>query len=559
MKAPEDPVGSVAAVLERHGSALRGLFSRYCDGSPTWPLAKRRLHQDQFLRFARDFKLCPGLMPRVELLQLFRGVQGTAKPVVVAPDTARPLLSYDEFVMVLAGISSVIFSGPEWSASYDRPEQKLQLLLFWMDQGSAVFQGNGRDLLECLVGTAAADDRGSRAPERAERAHAPSSVISSLPLPSDLDTLPRLEHLDHELTELFAYYCTYGERLNVGPSAAISRSQVTRLLSDARVIDTPRAKAEVDVILARLGARRRRLTYDEFYVLLAEVAARKFPALARGGTRAVALHALLVRHLLPAAARLAAVRAERGELRQSPPPPAASGSTPEAWASRAQSIDSLYHELLSPHTAAAFGISGAEGAPTPSTAQMMPAQDGRASDPHQPPRPPPTAAVTNPRDAAAPTPGETANAPREQPTLLEQARRGGHVDLHAEGAATEEAQQVVAPSFLAAAGDAVSTAADFGGDTNEDEPAPMLSMVDLVTRSLSSIRCVAATPPASPPVHRPSLSLSPLVGHSRVSSGSPPAAFAVSQLPKKPCLKGSNGMAWNRMMTRRHRRSLPRP
>ena len=98
MKAPEDPVGSVAAVLERHGSALRGLFSRYCDGSPTWPLAKRRLHQDQFLRFARDFKLCPGLMPRVELLQLCRGVQGPAKPVVVAPDTARPLLSYDEFV-----------------------------------------------------------------------------------------------------------------------------------------------------------------------------------------------------------------------------------------------------------------------------------------------------------------------------------------------------------------------------------------------------------------------------------------------------------------------------
>ena len=58
---------------------------------------------DQFLRFARDFKLCPGLMPRVELLQLFRGVQG-APAVVVAPDTARPLLSYDEFVMVLAGI-----------------------------------------------------------------------------------------------------------------------------------------------------------------------------------------------------------------------------------------------------------------------------------------------------------------------------------------------------------------------------------------------------------------------------------------------------------------------
>ena len=130
------------------------------------------------------------------------------------------------------------------------------------------------------------------------------------------------------------------------------------------------------------------------------------PALARGGTRAVALHALLVRHLLPAAARLAAVRAERGELRQPPPPPPAPGSAPEAWASRAQSIDSLYHELLSPHTAAAFGISGAEGAPTPSTAQLTPAQDGRACDSHQPSRPQPAAAVTNPRDAAATTPLE---------------------------------------------------------------------------------------------------------------------------------------------------------
>ena len=536
---PEDQ--GVAAVLERHGTALQGLFSRYCDGSPSWPLAKRRLSQDQFLRFARDFKLCPGLMPRVELLQLFRGVQGAP----AASGTPRPLLSYHEFVMVLAGVSSVIFSGPEWSASYDRPEQKLQLLLFWMDQSSAVFQGNGRDLLECLVGTAAESDRGTRAPERAERAHAPSSVISSLPLPSDLDTLPRLEHLDHELTELFAYYCTYGERLNVGPSAAISRSQVTRLLSDARVIDTPRAKAEVDVILARLGARRRRLAYDEFYVLLAEVAARKFPALARGGTRAVALHALLVRHLLPAAARLAAVRAERGELRQPPPPPPAPGSAPEAWASRAQSIDSLYHELLSPHTAAAFGISGAEGAPTPSTAQLTPAQDGRACDSHQPSRPQPAAAVTSTRDAATTTPLEQAN--------------GGHV-----GSRTEEAHRMAASPFRAAAGDPVSTAADDGGDTNEEEPAPMLSMVDLVTRSLASIRCVAATPPNPPPRVRPSLArLSSVTSalpdvRARVSSGSPPAAFAVSRLPRKPCLKVSNGIAWNRVMIQRQRRSLPR-
>ena len=94
-----------------------------------------------------------------------------------------------------------------------------------MDQSSAVFRATAATCSSVWSGRR---PTATGAPARlsAERAHAPSSVISSLPLPSDLDTLPRLEHLDHELTELFAYYCTYGERLNVGPSAAISRSQV---------------------------------------------------------------------------------------------------------------------------------------------------------------------------------------------------------------------------------------------------------------------------------------------------------------------------------------------
>jgi hypothetical protein len=53
--------------------------------------------------------------------------------------------------VALGHASLLLFTGPEWDRQYPELGQKLQLLLFWMDQASDVFQGNGFDLLQQLL------------------------------------------------------------------------------------------------------------------------------------------------------------------------------------------------------------------------------------------------------------------------------------------------------------------------------------------------------------------------------------------------------------------------
>ena len=42
--------------------------------------SEQRMNKDQLLRFARAFELCPGLLPRVEILQLFQCALNSAVP-----------------------------------------------------------------------------------------------------------------------------------------------------------------------------------------------------------------------------------------------------------------------------------------------------------------------------------------------------------------------------------------------------------------------------------------------------------------------------------------------
>lgn len=76
----------------------------------------------------------------------------------------------------------------------------------------------------------------------------------------------------YRLRQLFAYYCTYGERLNVGSRAALSRVQVVRLLADSGILNTLKIRQRVDILLAANGVRFRRLGFGDLVDLLASVA-----------------------------------------------------------------------------------------------------------------------------------------------------------------------------------------------------------------------------------------------------------------------------------------------
>ena len=83
-------------------------------------------------------------------------------------------LDFGGFVRSLELSALLLFGGPEWAAQCPTPARKVQLLFFWMDQGSRVFKGNGDDLARAASAPpAAAALAGS--PQRAPSATANSS------------------------------------------------------------------------------------------------------------------------------------------------------------------------------------------------------------------------------------------------------------------------------------------------------------------------------------------------------------------------------------------------
>jgi hypothetical protein len=82
-------------------------------------------------------------------------------------------LDFGGFVRSLELSALLLFGGPEWAAQCPTPARKVQLLFFWMDQGSRVFKGNGDDLARAASAPPAAALAGS--PQRAPTATANSS------------------------------------------------------------------------------------------------------------------------------------------------------------------------------------------------------------------------------------------------------------------------------------------------------------------------------------------------------------------------------------------------
>ncbi len=161
-----------------------------------------------------------------------------------------------------------------------------------MDQGNTIFRGNADDLLKQMQISYEQFQSSVRLSEPFSRPldmHSLAQgtvvgydIMSALP---DTDVLlkeiPFVRGLEEELLSSYNYYCTYGDRLNVGPHALIKRSQFHRLLKNARMLDLHTLRpSDVDVILERrLGKGVTKMNFDEFIFVLVATGARRIPTM----------------------------------------------------------------------------------------------------------------------------------------------------------------------------------------------------------------------------------------------------------------------------------------
>lgn len=238
----------VGEVLAAHRGSLEQLFDSYRDNQPM-------MGEAQFLKFCRKFDICPGLLTRVQVLHAFRGP--TSKQSRVAWNRLSSetyVLTYEEFAECMSSCAAAAFDGEEWNAS---SAEKLRLFLHWLEKKS--------------------------------------NVTPKKPLfrPRKVLTKARPVEDAAELRLLFAQYCTFGDRLNVGPNAALSRAQVVRLLRDSGCLDDPDRRQRVDVALASFGVKRRRFSFQHLVELVATLSDKE-PR--KGDKDDNVFQALLARH-----------------------------------------------------------------------------------------------------------------------------------------------------------------------------------------------------------------------------------------------------------------------
>jgi len=195
---------ATAGPFARHGAALRKLFGEFASMRSRSSGGAERMGMEEFLRFAREHSLCPALLSRVDLLRLAAeaaaaqpaqrgggaarwaadgagGSAGADEAAPVAGDDddggcVEMTLDFGGFVRSLELSALLLFGGPEWAAQCPTPARKVQLLFFWMDQGSRVFKGNGDALARAAnAPRPAANAVAAGSPQRAPTATANSS------------------------------------------------------------------------------------------------------------------------------------------------------------------------------------------------------------------------------------------------------------------------------------------------------------------------------------------------------------------------------------------------
>eukprot|EP00937_MAST-01D_sp_MAST-1D-sp2_P002986 g2986.t1 len=140
------------SVLREHAGALHVLFDE-CTDADIAGGSTRYMGTDELLSFGQRFDLCPALLTRVDILRLStEALQGQGGDGGHrrggGSGAATGALDFAAFVRFLERCALHVFCGAEWDARCPSSGTRLQLLLFYIDQGSKRFRGNGAALLK---------------------------------------------------------------------------------------------------------------------------------------------------------------------------------------------------------------------------------------------------------------------------------------------------------------------------------------------------------------------------------------------------------------------------
>ena len=317
-----EAASAVKEMLSDQDAALEQVFGEYavrCSRAYEYASSssKAAKHSQKVLTLRRlgdlfgDFGVTPGLLTHAELRDIFRdSVAGPAKTKTKrgASKPYQPAgLDFDSFMVCVAQVAVALFCGPEWDKDYPTMESKLRLLLFWMDENSAMFRGNG-DALVRLVEISARRMKPREGEENLPLVPVPSQLLDqladaasqgssgnsfSVALPPSAralgvtvsgNALPRIARLDEFLMQIFYVYCSYGRRSDVGKVERMGSQKFCRFVRDLGIISGRFSIARVDIIYKETisSSKKKKFSYDDFYSALAAVGAFKYPDLVLG-------------------------------------------------------------------------------------------------------------------------------------------------------------------------------------------------------------------------------------------------------------------------------------
>ena len=213
--------------------------------------------------------------------------------------------SFGEFLVMLSSAAMKVFSGGKWDKKFPTVIDKGRLFLFWMDQKSYIFKGNGDALMGKVI-----ENQIREAEEAAQMTFDSEGVeeLSSL--------FPAWwTGVETEMRNIFSHYCQVADRLNVGPSACLNRFQFIQMMTDAGILSEDFKIPKINLVFqGELVKKEKRLRYERFLGSIAGIGTSRFPnvhaiknAKSHFHQSGCALFYMLLEFMLPLASKVTAV------------------------------------------------------------------------------------------------------------------------------------------------------------------------------------------------------------------------------------------------------------
>eukprot|EP00755_Sulcionema_specki_P006616 Sspe_Gene.511::Locus_173_Transcript_3_4_Confidence_0.333_Length_4576::g.511::m.511 len=276
-------------VLDRFKKSIMHVYTAYCGAD----VAKKQgagLTMQQFLRFATDFSIVPGLLSKAEAIQVFRSGRFD---ISQTSDTHN----YETFLHCLVRVAHVAFSKHPYSLTTRTLEQKVVLLLERLGFNDLV---GVKQLLERVGLKVSTPTSRPSTPPRCTtpkgRHAAPEPLQLSKddtptakPYPTD-GILEDEDGLDAVLKGVFAAYSS-DSRMGV--------SSFTHFCKEAKITTSSFTDSKVEQCFSEASQGLNFLTFDGFCDSLLVLGGRRYPTMRQSD----ALRSLLVNCVIPWAAR----------------------------------------------------------------------------------------------------------------------------------------------------------------------------------------------------------------------------------------------------------------